>query len=91
MVGAIYLLSLETAAFAFAISRFSKNLIKIVFKVIPLFFASVILANWILGDFLAIYNGGNLLLKVFSLLLPIIAGMVVAEVITAREKRVDVI
>ena len=89
MIGIIYLLSIGTAAFAFILSRLSQNMIKLIFKVIPLFVAALMLSSYLLRDFLVIKIGGNVLAQIFSLIVFLIAGMVIAALVLNKEKRVE--
>ena len=91
LIGLIYLLSIGTAAFAFVLSRFSQNMIKLLFKIIPLFIATILLSNWILTDFLVIYFGSNVHMQMLSLVFSLIAGVVIAIIILHRERRVELI
>jgi len=91
MIGIIYLLSLGTATFAFILSRFSQNMIKLIFKIIPLFAFMVMLSNWILGYFLIISAGGNVLLQMLSLIITLIVGMIAALFVIHREKRFELV
>lgn len=89
MIGLMYALSIGAATFAFVLSRFSQNMIKLLFKVIPFFVAVLILSNWIFDNFLAIYVGGNVLAQISSLLVLLIFGNAIALVVLYREKRVE--
>lgn len=59
MIAVMYLISIGTATCAFLLSRFSPNMIKLLFKVIPFFIVAFMLSNWILSDFLVVSVGGN--------------------------------
>ena len=89
MIGLLYLLSIGAAAFAFVLSRFSQNRIKLLFKVVPFFVAGITLSNWILHNFLAIFEGGNFVLQLSVLAVSVFAGMVTAMVVVRSEQRVE--
>jgi len=89
IVGIIYLLSIGTAAFAFVLSRLSHSMIRLIFKIIPFFIMTMLLSNWILDQFLAIYLGGDVLMQMLSILFLLIVGTTLATLVTRREKRVE--
>lgn len=91
MVGVMYVLSIGSATFAFVLSRFSPNMIRLMFKVIPFFIAALMLSNWVLDNFLAIHIGGNLLVQISSLLVSLAFGGVIALIVLCREKRVEIV
>ncbi|MCL2372909.1 MAG: hypothetical protein FWC78_05860 [Defluviitaleaceae bacterium] len=75
MAGVMYLLGIGTAAFAFMLSRFSQGRMRLLFKVIPLFVATLNLSNWILNDFLAIAIGGDVSAQMFALAISLAMGI----------------
>ncbi|MCL2387953.1 MAG: hypothetical protein FWC89_10465 [Defluviitaleaceae bacterium] len=89
IVAIIYVLGFGTAAFAFVLSRFSKNMIWLLFKVIPFFVAAQRLSNFILRDFLAVYIGGDIFAQITSLVIALIVGIIAVVIVTRREKIVD--
>ncbi|MCL2078707.1 MAG: hypothetical protein FWH17_02560 [Oscillospiraceae bacterium] len=91
IAGVIYLLSVASAAIAFVLSRFSQNLITLIFKVIPSFAAAVLLSLWLLDEFLGIYVGGDVFFKAFSLSIIFAAAIGIAIFAVKREKKTDLI
>jgi len=89
MVGVMYMLSIGAAALAFVLSRFSNNMIRLIFKLIPLLVAAVTLSNRALDDFLAIYYGGNAIVQAGMLVLALAAGIVISAITVCREKHVE--
>jgi len=91
IVAVIYLLSIGTAAFAFILSRFSQNKVKLIFKVIPIFVPIILLSNWVLSEFLSIFADGNILIELFMLLVYLAVGIGLAAFVVARERRVELL
>jgi len=89
MVGIMYVLSVGAAALAFVMSRFSNNMIRLIFKIIPLLVAAVVLSNWVLGDFLTIFAGGNAHLQLGLVVAVLAVALVIGVVIVQREKLVE--
>ena len=89
IIGVIYVLSVGTAMCAFILSRFSRNLVMLIFKVIPFFIAVMLLSNWVLDHFLSVFDGGNDLTKLSALAFALVVGVVTAAVIIHKEKRVE--
>ena len=89
--GIMYLLSIGTATVAFVFSRFSRNVITLLLKIIPLFIASAILSDWILEDFLAIHYGGDIILQFFALAIALFVAGIIAFVVIKRERRVELV
>ena len=87
----MYLLNISAAAFAFVLSRFSKNMVTLMIKVVPAAIAAVFLSMWLLDEFLMIYIGGSILLKMLSLAVVFIAGIGASLFIARREKKIDVL
>jgi len=89
MVGVIYLFSIGTAIFAFTLSRFSQNMVRLMFKVIPSFVAAQRLSNWVLFNFLGIFVGGDVFAQMFWTLLALVAVTVIAMGVLHREKKCE--
>jgi hypothetical protein len=89
IIGVIYLLSIGTAAFSFILSRFSQNMIRLIFKVIPFFIAAMLLSNLVLNEFLGVYTGGNVLLQIYSLMFAFIVGVGISVSVVHKEKKVE--
>ena len=90
-IGVMYLLSIGAATFAFVMSRFSSNKIRLLFKVVPLFIAAMMLSNWILSEFLEIYVGGDWLLQLSSLAAASVAGFGFSLFVVRREKMAELL
>lgn len=73
------------------LSRFSKNKIKLLFKIIPFFVPIIFLSNWVLNDFLSIFAVGNILVQLFVFLFFLIAGIGLAVFTIIRERRVELL
>jgi len=89
MVGIMYVLSVAVASLAFVLSRFSSNMIRLVFKIIPLFVVAVWMSNWVLDDFLVVVIGGNAVLQAGLLVALWVVGLVVGACVVARENKVE--
>ena len=89
ITGIIYLLSIGASAFAFVLSRLSQNVVKLMFKVIPLFVAAMLLSHWVLSEFLAIYLGGNIFGQMLAVVLLPVAGLISAAFVVRREIRAE--
>jgi len=89
IVGVIYLLSIGAAAFAFALSRISQSMIRLLFKIIPFFTAVILLSNWVLSEFLAVYLGGSVLIQMLSVVFLLVAGVTIVTVVVHREKKFE--
>jgi len=87
IIGIIYSLSIGTAVFAFTLSRFSQNMVRLMFKVIPFFVVTQMLSNWVLTDFLGIYIGGDIFIQMLSLMMAFVMVVIVATFVLQREKR----
>ena len=85
----IYFLSVGTAAFAFLLSRFSPNMINLLFKIVPFFIAALILSNWILSDFLVISLGGNAFGQWVSLGSSVVIGFIISLAVVQRERKTE--
>jgi len=92
----LYLLCLGTAAIAFILSRFSKNFITLILKLIPVFAVLTIICKCV---FKYTFSPSNLLYRATGLIgiepivcsLIFIAGMAAACYLVRRERKVDVI
>ena len=91
LIAILYALSLASAAFAFVLSRFSSNKIRLMFKIVPFFVFGMMLQDWILSYFLVIFEGGNWVLQVSVLAVSLIVGILLAMVVIRREKRVELV
>ena len=91
IVAVIYLLSVGTAVFAFVLSRYSQNMVRLMFKIIPLFVATQMLSSLVLTSFLAIFEGGNVIQQTVSLLSAFVVALAVAAFIVRNEKRVEIV
>ena len=88
IISVIYLLSIYSAAFAFILSRFSQNKIRLMFKIIPLFVSAVLLSmNWVLQEFLSVFERGNIFIHLLIFLFSIIAGIGISMLVIRREKK----
>jgi len=90
MAGVMYLLATASAALAFVCSRFSINMIRLMFKIIPLFVVAVMVSNWVLDDFLVVFVGGNVLLQAGVVLGLVVLAAAVGVFIVRRERLVEV-
>ena len=97
MVALMYVLALGVSAFAFIISRFSRNLITLIMKLIPIFAAMAYLSVSVFNQLFTIhYNKIYLLLRVFGAEV-YVCGIFAVIAITATlfvvrmEKSVDVV
>jgi|GEM_PF-858983 len=91
IVGIIYAISIGVATLAFVLSRFSQNMVSLLFKVIPFFVVSLMMSNWILDEFLGIYVGGNLAVQMISLAFSLLVGMIIAIFVLQRERTVELV
>ena len=91
MIGMMYLLSIGAAAFAFVLSRFSQNKIRLMFKIVPFFVVGMILSDWILSYFLAIYDGGDWWLQLSTLIVLLVVGLLMAMFVLRRENKVELL
>jgi len=96
MIALMYILALGFSMFAFILSRFSRNLITLVMKLVPAFAAAVYLCIVLFNDtFSMLYNALYRVFRVFGTE-AYICGAVAAIAVTAvtvvvrRERRVDV-
>ena len=89
--GVMYLLSIGAAAFAFVMSRFSSNKIRLMFKIVPFFIAANMLSNWILSEFLEIYVGGDWVMQLSAAAVMLLVGILIAMFVLRREKRVELL
>lgn len=98
LVGMILALSVGTACFAFILARFSANIVMMLIKAVPVGVAvagiSVISINMTLADnniiFNTIFHGRIDAPEVILCGFVAVVGLVVAVIISIREKRVDV-
>ena len=91
LIAVIYLLSAGAAAFAFLLSRFSGSMIRLLLKITPFFIAACMLSYWLTEEFLGIHTGGNITLKILTLLFFPAAGIIAAAFAIRREKKVEMI
>ena len=92
MTGIIYLLSVSAAVIAFILSRYSKNIVTLMIKLVPTAVVAIFFLVWILEGFLIVYYvEGNILIKMFSLAAVFIAGTGTALFIANKEKKIDII
>jgi len=91
MAGIVYILSVGVAIFAFILSRFSQNMIRLMFKVIPFFVAAQVFAGWMLVNFLDILQGGNVILKISSLVFLLVVGGLMVAVVLRKERKVELV
>jgi len=89
IVGIMYLLSLGAAAFAFVFSRFSRHMIRLIFKLIPFFISALLLAYWVLGHFLCVFNVGDMVAQMLMLMVSLILGILIAIAVIFTEQRVE--
>ena len=73
------------------LSRFSRSRIKLLFKVVPFFVPAMLLSNWVLNEFLSLFETGNIFIQLFVFLLSIIAGMGITVLVIRRKKRVELL
>jgi len=91
IVAVIYFLAMIAAALVFVMARFSGNMIKLVFKVLPLFIILNMLANWILSDFLAVFFGGDFYLQMTLLIGLFVFSLIASLLVLAREKKLELV
>ena len=89
ITGVMYLLSVGAAVFAFILSRFSRNIILLMFKVIPFFISAVLLSNWLLREFLSLFTEINIFTQLSVFAFTLIAGTAAALAVICREKRFE--
>jgi hypothetical protein len=95
-IALLYVLCLGAAAIAFMLSRFSQNLIALIFKLIPAF---AVLGALCFSVFYCTFSSTNILYMGTSIIgiepiicgLVLIAGLAVSLYIAQREKKVDVV
>ena len=91
MVVVMYMISIGAAAFAFILARFSTNMIRLMFKIIPLFTVLVVLSNRVLDNFLQVVVGGDAFMQGVLLLLVLTVGFTAAVVVVVREKKFELV
>ena len=91
IIGVVYLLCAGTSVFAFILSRFSKNIMLLLFKTMPAFIPSLLLSNWVLSEFLNVFDDRNMFIRFFVFALSLIAGMGAALFVMCREKKVEIL
>jgi hypothetical protein len=95
-VAMLYIICLGTATFAFLASRFSRNLIALILKLIPVFFALLALCRIVLRY---TFSPGNSLYRItriigtepFVCILVMIIGLVMSFYVLRKEKRADTV
>jgi hypothetical protein len=95
-VAMLYIICLGTATFAFLASRFSRNLIALILKLIPVFFALLALCRIVLRYS---FSPGNSLYRItriigtepFVCILVMIIGLVMSFYVLRKEKRADTV
>jgi len=97
MIAMMYILALGISMFAFVLSRFSRNMITLIMKLIPLFAATAYLCMAVFNySFSMLYNALYNLVRVFGTEaivcgVVMLIGFTTATFVVRREKRVDVI
>lgn len=91
IIGIIYLLAIGAATLAFTLSRFSKNLVLLIFKTIPLFVFAILLSNWVLGDFLSLFDTVNIFIQLLVFAGLFAVGIGVAIFVIRKEKMVELL
>ena len=90
LVGVVYVLAIAAGMIAFALSRFSQNMVRLMFKVIPFFVVSQIFSRWVLSDFLGVYVGGNIFAQFAGVVGGFLLATAIAVCIVYREKRWEI-
>jgi len=97
MIALMYILSLGISMLAFVLSRFSRNMITLIMKLIPLFAAVAYLCTAVFNySFSMLYNALYNLVRIFGTEaivcgVVMLIGFTTATFVVRREKRVDVI
>lgn len=92
----LYIVSIGTAAFAFVVSRFSRNLISLIMKLIPIFgvigFTSFAMFHYMFNSVNLLYRfTGIPWMEPLTCGLILAAGLILSVYVLRREKQIDVL